>query len=54
MNEPVKITLTKAKETKGTYVYANPDAVVTSVYIKKEAFPQGAPQTLEMTLTPVG
>lgn len=53
MSESVKIVLTKAKETKGTYVYSNPDAVVPSVYVKKDAFPDGAPAKLEMTLTPV-
>lgn len=52
MSNEVKVEMKKSKETKGTYVYANPEAVVTSVYIKKEAFPNGAPNELVMTLTP--
>jgi len=40
-----EIELTQGKETKGTYRYENsePNAVITTLYIRKEAFPGGHP-----------
>ena len=43
--EQMKVELTYHKSTKGTHVYqtAEPDAPVTSLYIKRIAFPPDAP-----------
>jgi hypothetical protein len=42
--KPIKVTLDKSKETKGTYRFdsPNPDAPVTSIYVRKSAFNGGA------------
>ena len=38
--KPITVTLEKSKETKGTYRFdaPNPDAAITSVYVRKSAF----------------
>ena len=45
-------TLTKARDTKGTYVYKNGDdsAPIPSLYIKKTAFTGDAPESIKITI----
>ena len=42
--KPITVTLEKSKETKGTYRFDSPDpnAAVTSIYVRKAAFDGGA------------
>jgi hypothetical protein len=44
--------LTKARDTKGTFVYKNDaqDAAIPSLYIKKTAFKGDAPETITITI----
>ena len=48
----IKLELNKIKETKGTFVYGSDkeDAPIPSVYIKKAAFPDGAPAKIKLTI----
>lgn len=50
----IRIHLKATKETKGTYVYGTDDdtAAVSSLYIKKAAFKDGAPKAISVTITP--
>ncbi len=51
--KPITVTLEKSKETKGTYRFdsPNPDAAITSVYIRKSAFEGGAvPERIVLTV----
>jgi len=43
--KPIEIKLTIGKETKGTYRYetAEPDAVVSTLYVRKSAVGEGKP-----------
>jgi hypothetical protein len=45
--KPITVTLDKGKETKGTYRFDSPDpnAVITSIYVRKTAFDGGAVPT---------
>jgi hypothetical protein len=49
---PVSIPMSLTKETKGTFVFAadRDDAVVTTVYVRKAAFPDGAPAAITLTV----
>jgi len=42
--KPIGVTLQKNKETKGTYRFdsPNPNAAITSVYVRESAFDSGA------------
>jgi hypothetical protein len=54
--KPISVTLEKTKETKGTYRFdsSNPDAPITSVYVKKGAFDGGAvPKRIVLTVAEV-
>jgi hypothetical protein len=46
----IEMTLTLKKSTKGTHVYANEDAYITQVYIRKEGLPTPPPQTVKITV----
>ena len=49
----ISVTLEKSKETKGTYLFDSPDpnAAVTSVYVRKSEFDSGAvPKRLVITV----
>jgi hypothetical protein len=51
--KPITVTLEKSKETKGTYRFdsPNPDAPVTSIYVRKSAFNGGAvPSRITLTV----
>lgn len=48
INTTHRMTLQKDKETKRTYVFKNEEAYITSVYIKKEAFPAGCPKAITL------
>jgi hypothetical protein len=43
--QPIEITLTLGKETKGTYRFETdePEAPVSTVYVRKSAFPESKP-----------
>ncbi len=49
----ISIRMEQDKETKGTYRYATQEegAVVRTVYISKLAFPDGAPKSIEVTIS---
>jgi len=50
----ITVTLEKSKETKGTYRYdaPNPDAAITSVYVRKSAFAGGTvPARIVLSVT---
>ena len=40
------------RETKGTFVYSDPkdNATIPTLYIKKSAFPEGAPKNIILTI----
>ncbi len=49
----ISVTLEKSKETKGTYRFdsADPNAAITSVYVRKSAFDSGAvPKRVVLTV----
>jgi hypothetical protein len=49
----ISVTLEKSKETKGTYRFDSPDpnAAITSVYVRKSAFEDGVvPKRIELTV----
>jgi len=48
----MKIKMTKDRDTKGTYVYKNGDegAAITSLYIKKSAVKDDAPDTITVEI----
>ena len=48
----VEITMTKARDTKGTYVYKNDEqgAAIPSLYIKKSAIDGEAPEKIVVTV----
>ncbi len=51
--KPITVTLDKGKETKGTYRFDSPDpnAAITSIYVRKSAFDGGAvPERLVLTV----
>jgi hypothetical protein len=50
--KPITVTLEKSKETKGTYRFDSPDpnAPITSIYVKKSAF-EGAAVPKRIVLT---
>lgn len=51
--KPITVTLEKSKETKGTYRFdsPNPDAAITSVYVRKSAFNGNAvPKRIVLTV----
>ena len=55
--KPITVTLNKGKETKGTYRFDSPDpnAPITSVYVRKSAFEGGAvPQRIVLTVAEKG
>jgi hypothetical protein len=43
--KPISVTLALGKETKGTYRYENneTDAIISTLYVRKEAFENGNP-----------
>jgi hypothetical protein len=45
--KPVTVTLEKSKQTRGTYRFESPDpnAAITSIYVRKTAFDGGAVPT---------
>ena len=47
----IGLDFTLQKETKGTYVYGCPDGVITTIYIKKEAFDKPAPREIRVLVT---
>lgn len=48
----IAVKMHLAKETKGTYVYADSadDTNVPSIYIRKTAFPDGPPETITLEI----
>lgn len=51
--KPITVTLEQSKETKGTYRFDSPDpnAAITSIYVRKSAFDGGAvPKRLVLTI----
>ncbi len=55
--KPITVTLEKSKETKGTYRFDSPDpnAPITSIYVRKTAFDGGAvPKRVVLTLQEEG
>lgn len=48
----MKIEMTKARDTKGTYVYKNEeaDAAIPSLYIKKSAIKGDAPEKITVEI----
>jgi hypothetical protein len=51
--KPISVALEKSKETKGTYRFDSPDpnAAITSVYVRKSAFDGGAvPKRIALTV----
>jgi hypothetical protein len=51
--KPISVALEKGKETKGTYRFDSPDpnAPITSVYVRKTAFEGGAvPERIVLTV----
>jgi hypothetical protein len=48
-----KVTLTFSKETKNTFVFVDQEdgAVIPSLYVRKEAFPNGAPDSITVTVS---
>lgn len=52
MSEKQFVELTYKKETPGTFVFSNENegCIVPSVYIKKAAFPKGAPKSIKITI----
>lgn len=52
MAEKIKTTLTKARDTKGTFVYKNDadNAPIRSLYITKSAFKGDAPEEITLTI----
>lgn len=53
MAKDIKTTLTKDRDTKGTFVFKNGDqgAPIPSLYIKKSAFPDSeAPDSIEIII----
>lgn len=50
--KPITVTLEKSKETKGTYRFdsPNPDAAITSLYVKKSAFDGAVPKRIVLTV----
>ncbi len=54
--KPITVTLEKGKETKGTYRFDSPDpnASITSIYVRKSAFDGGAvPKRIVLTVAEV-
>lgn len=53
MAKPIKTKLTRERDTKGTYVFKNgdADAPIPSLYIKKSAFKDEAPDAIEITIS---
>jgi hypothetical protein len=51
----VEVTLELSRETPGTFRFdaADKDAVITSLYVKKSGFPNGAPATVKLTIESV-
>lgn len=49
----VTVSMSLEKETPGTYRYADAteDSVMPTLYIRKGAFPQGAPQSITVSVT---
>lgn len=45
------VTLTFKKATKNTYVFENPDASVSTIYVDKSAFTT-QPSSITITITP--
>ena len=51
MAEIVSIPMEFKKETKGTVVYENVEGEVTSIYIRKSAFPSGQyPKAIQLII----
>lgn len=48
---PIKMVLTHEKDTKRTYVFKNEEALITSVYVSKAAFPNGCPKAITLELS---
>ena len=50
--KPIKVTLTKARDTKGTFVYKDDsdNTPVPSIYIRKSAFKSEAPERITLTI----
>jgi hypothetical protein len=51
--KPITVTLDKGKETKGTYRFdsADPNAPITSIYVRKSAFDGGVvPKRIVLTV----
>lgn len=48
----VTVTLALNRETKNTYRFDDPaeDSVLPSLYVKKSAFPKGAPESVTVTV----
>lgn len=46
--EPITVRMTHKKSTKGTEVYAAPEAVISTLYISKEAFSGKPPGTIKL------
>lgn len=50
---PLQIEMLLTKSTKGTHVYGNKSADVTTIYIKKNALPDTPPKTIVLTIETV-
>lgn len=50
--QDVTVTLTKNRETKNTFRFDDPneDSLIPSLYVKKSAFPNGAPESVTVTV----
>lgn len=48
----IEVGMELAKETKGTYVFSanNAEAAIPTLYVKKAAFPKGAPTEIIVTV----
>lgn len=47
------VAMHQTKQTKGTYVYGadEDDSPITTLYIRKEGFPEGAPENITVTVS---
>lgn len=56
--ESFTVTLSQARETKGTYVYESKDPLthISSIYVKKSAFQEGqeAPKSIVLEVREIG
>lgn len=50
MNQ-IEVTLRYRKSTKGTHVYENREAAISSLYISREDMPEQAPKEVKLVVT---